>query len=196
MTESSIQPLPTRDQIAQFASDPRTLLALEALFRQGNVALPTDIAAFIDIIEAGTFVLSLADPALPGARVLTTASTGLTVDLSTAGLLKLVLNALANLNALSLIAFTKAITATAGLTVTGDTATTTLHTTGAATVGNSLTVTAGGASVAGGAAITGGTVTDTLRINEAATASVAVTGFSAPINLNGTTYYLLLSATP
>lgn len=193
--QSQEQPLPTREQIGDVASDPRTLLALEALFKQGNTYLPSDVASIMAILNSGKFVLSEADSDLPDSRVLNSPSVGLTIDLTAAGLIKLVLDALANLNALAVIAFTKAVTMASGLGVTGGTLTDTLHATGAATLGGGVGVT-GGAIVLGGANVTGGLTIDNLRLNVAPTASATASDHSVPINVNGTVFYMRLSATP
>lgn len=76
-----------RAALAQVFKDPRTLLAFEALQRLVIEVQPALIAA----IQAAPFVLTAADAELTGSAVLA-GDTGLTIDLSTPGVVQLLLD--------------------------------------------------------------------------------------------------------
>lgn len=138
----------------------------------GAVSDAADAQTTADGAQAGVLLLNAA-PFLTFAASATlsnervaTDTATVTFDLGTAGQVKISVDALAILNALATITFTKPITSTGALTATG-----------AVDIQNTLRC-------------------DSLRIDDTPAASVTAASHALPINLNGTTFYLKLSATP
>lgn len=138
----------------------------------GAVSDAADAQAAADGAQAGVLLLNAApfitfatSATLSNERVATSTAT-VTFDLGTAGQVKIGVDALAILNALTTIAFTKPITSSGTFTSTG-----------AVDIQAALRC-------------------DSLRIDATPAASVTAASHALPIDLNGTTYYVKLSATP
>jgi hypothetical protein len=108
-------------------------------------------------LNAAPFVTFAASATLSAERILT-GSAGVTLDVATAGLIRILVNALAILNVAPVV-LTQALSAPS-------------------------------------ADIQGALQCDSLRIDAAPAASVTAASHALAISLNGTTYYLKLSATP
>lgn len=134
------------DQAQTAADDAQTSAdqaALDAAAAQGGVLA----------LNAAPYVTFGASATLSNERVLTAAG-GVTFDTATASQIKIIVDALAILNALATIDFTKPVDVQAALRC------------------------------------------DSLRIDQAATATATASTHSIPININGTVMYMRLSATP
>lgn len=166
----------SRSEIMTITSNPRAAQAVEGLFQLASqspaaineaqqaaddaaaAAAAADAAAAaaqggVLALNAAPYVTFGASATLSNERV-ATAANGVSFDTVTAGQIKILVDALAILNALTSIDFTKPVDVQAALRC------------------------------------------DSLRIDANPAASVTAASHALPINLNGTTYYLKLSATP
>lgn len=194
-----------RAALAQVFKDSRTLLAFEALQRLAFETNPADIAA----LKAAPYVVESADPELANARVLT-GDTGLAVDVGTAGIIKLLLNVI------DALGYTPAEDTEPYITFAGGTGlplarilngstgvSVDLTTPGFANILINVPAALGynpvdraGDTMTGTLDVQDEVRCDSLRIDQAPTASVAAVTHSLPIDLNGTTYHLLISNVP
>ena len=140
-------PFIRRDVLAKAFGDPAAVVAFEAI----NRAVAANSGSG-DTLDSAKFVVLEASGSLSEERVLT-ADTGVTLDVTVDGVVKLTVDAAAILNALAAIILTKPVDVQAALRC------------------------------------------DSLRIDATPSASTTASTHSLPINLNGTAYYLRLSAT-
>ena len=141
------------DQAQQTADGAQAAADQAALDAAAADAAAAAAQGGVTALQGAPYVVFTASPTLSSERVLT-AGGGVTYDIATAGQIKIIVDALAILNALSSIPFTKPVD------------------------------------------VQGALQCDSLRIDAAPAASVTAASHALPINLNGTTYYLKLSATP
>src|ERR1700748_205818 len=95
---------PTRAQLAQVFTDPRTRLAMEALFEQANDGLPAQVAealqeaptakAEADALLHPEYIVAEPSGTVPNSRKLT-GDTGVSIDLTTAAIAKIVVDVIA-----------------------------------------------------------------------------------------------------
>jgi len=198
-----------RSVLRKIFPDPKSLRAFEQLLEQVFDAIPTQvndntaelagIVGLVDALRTAPFVTTTPTTELANERVLTS-SAGAAVDLSVAGLVSIIVNVVAALG------YTPANRA--GDTFTGpvDFAAA-VHALGALTVDGYLLVNDdlgvtgdiivnGSVAIGAGLDVTGQAECDSLRVNQAPTATATLSTHSIPVSISGTTYYMRLSATP
>lgn len=141
------------DQAQQTADGAQTAAEQAALDAAAADAAAAAAQGGVLALNAAPYVTFGASATLSNERVVT-AGGGVTFDTATAGQIKIIVDALAILNALTSIVFTKPVD------------------------------------------VQGALQCDSLRIDAAPAASVTAASHALAINLNGTVYYLKLSATP
>lgn len=214
----------SRAEIATITLNPSAAQAVENLFELAkqtpeavNDATETaeDAQTTANALAALGYVLLAASGTAPNGRVLT-GSTGVTIDTATLGLVKILVNVITALGYTPANkagdTFTGSVNFPGGLSV-GNVAPTGLFSNGVdvalralatgglfiQTAAGSVTnmiLTSTGINMYLPVDINASLQCDSLRIDQTATASATASTHSIPISINGTTYYMRLSATP
>lgn len=169
-----------RSALAAVFTNPRTLLAFEAFQRAVAQDIPSavnDAQSTADgaaaAIDGAAFVVTALSGALTNERVLS-GGTGVTVDISTADVVRIVVNVL------TILGYTPANKA--GETFTG-------------AISAPSVSSAGGVAASGAVSGASGSF-GTLSVGSGATTSTATVTHTAPVTFGGTTYHVLLSTSP